>query len=261
MNGQTAAMQVQALHRYPLKSAQGGSVARLVVGSNGIEGDRTHALVTPDGATVLSAKRYRRLLEVEVADGVLRWPDTPDAWTLPDAGEIDAALDAALSTWLGVEAGIRAADRGTAVAYEMTFDPPDDDAEYVSIDAPPGSFVDLAAVHLVARQTLDGCAAARPDLDWDVRRFRPNVVVDAPGLAPFGEDAWVGRRIRVGNAVLHADQATVRCAMPLREQPGLDRQPDLYAAMEELHGNHVGLYLSVVEPGEVAVGDAVTLLD
>ena len=147
------------------------------------------------------------------------------------------------------------------VAYEMTFDPPDDEAEYYAIDAPAGSFLDLAAVHLVCTQTLDGCRAARPDLDWDVRRFRPNVVVDVPGLEPFGDDAWTGRRLRLGSVVLEAMQPTVRCAMPLRAQPGLASQPSLYAALEELHANHLGQYLSVVEPGEVRVGDPVEVLE
>ena len=51
--------------------------------------------------------------------------------------------------------------------------------------------------------------------------------------------------------------------MPLRAQPdGLARQPGLFAAMNELnpdHPNHLGLYLQVVNPGTIAVGDRVHL--
>ena len=106
--------------------------------------------------------------------------------------------------------------------------------------------------------TLAGCAAAHPDLDWDVRRFRPNLVVEGPTEA-FAEDDWCGGQVRIGSAVLSASQPTVRCAMPLRAQPGLDRQADLYEAMEALHANHLGIYLDVAEPGEIAVGDRVRL--
>ena len=59
--------------------------------------------------------------------------------------------------------------------------------EYVDIPAPAGSFLDFAPVHLVTTATLEGCQAQRPDLDWDVRRFRPNLVIDVDG-PPFVEN-------------------------------------------------------------------------
>ncbi len=34
----------------------------------------------------------------------------------------------------------------------------------------------------------------------------------------------------------------------------------MYAALEALHANHLGIYLDVVAPGRVAVGDEVTVL-
>ncbi|MFM7225586.1 MAG: MOSC domain-containing protein, partial [Actinomycetota bacterium] len=58
-------------------------------------------------------------------------------------------------------------------------------------------------------------------------------------------------------------QPTVRCAMPLRAQPGLERQPSLFSAMNDLKAalpNHLGVYLDVAEPGEIRVGDAVELV-
>ncbi|MGH9206141.1 MAG: MOSC domain-containing protein, partial [Acidimicrobiales bacterium] len=91
----------------------------------------------------------------------------------------------------------------------------------------------------------------------DVRRFRPNLVVDAPGSSPFGEDQWCGIRLRIGSAVIEGMQPTVRCAMPLRAQPGLDAQPTLFKAMDSLHANHLGIYLNVIESGEIRVGDRV----
>jgi uncharacterized protein YcbX len=141
----------------------------------------------------------------------------------------------------------------------MTFDPPDDEAELFEIPAPPGSFLDLAPLHLISRQTLCQSGDARPDLNWDVRRFRPNVVVDAPGLSSYGEDAWCGKRLQIGTAVVAAMQPTVRCAMPLRAQPGLDSQPSLFKALDSAHANHLGIYLSVLEPGEFRVGDRVQI--
>ena len=135
--------------------------------------------------------------------------------------------------------------------------------EYVDIPAPAGSFLDFAPVHLVTTATLAGCQAQRPDLDWDVRRFRPNLVIDVDG-PPFVENDWGGHRLRIGaEAELEIMGPTVRCAMPLRAQPGLERQAELFRAMTDLNTrfpNHLGASARVCTSGRVATGDAVTLV-
>lgn len=254
---------VSGLWSYPVKSFQGHPADVLEVGPTGVADDRRWSLVTPDGAKALSAKRYKRLLEasVDVVDGapVVRLPDGRSFGPGPDG-------DAALSDWLGVSCRLAEAGPDTRVTYEMTFDPPDDTAEMVEIPAPPGSFVDLADVHLLSTNTLAGGRTHAPDLDWDVRRFRPNVVVDLPGADPFAEDAWAGTVIALGDVRIRVDQPTVRCAMPLRAQPAsddagpLDAQPGLYEAMDRLHANHLGVYATVVEPGTIRVGDPVEVV-
>ena len=149
----------------------------------------------------------------------------------------------------------------------MTFDPPDDDAEYYEIPAPTGTFLDLAPLHLVTTTTLDHCAQARPDLNWDVRRFRPNLLFDTGTgtdavVEPFVENGWVDVELMIGpDVVIRVISATVRCAMPLRAQPGLHREPELFRAMTQLNEsipNHLGAYAEVISPGTVRVGDAVS---
>jgi uncharacterized protein YcbX len=247
---------VSDLWVYPVKSLQGASVAALEIGPGGVVGDRTWGFVDEATTTVASAKRHKALLEAE---------GHADRVVLPDGRELalddPATVGQAMSDWLARPMRlIRSADQ-TGLAYEMTFDPPDDSAELFEIPMADGSLLDLAHVHVVVAGTLAHCAAQRPDLDWDVRRFRPNVVVDLPS-EPFAENAWAGRRLRLGDAVLTVSQPTVRCAMPLRAQPGLDRQPELFRAINELNGampNHLGIYLEVTTPGRVALGDQVQL--
>ncbi len=248
---------VARVWRYPVKSLQGLEPEAIEVGPTGVVGDRTHGLVDPAGRHVLSAKRTSTLLEAAADDHAI---------TLPDGTRVvldDPAADDLLSAWLGRPVRLSAPTPGASVSYQMTFDPPDDDAELVDIPTPAGSFVDLAAIHLVTTATLDGCAGARPDLDWDVRRFRPNLLLDVSG-PPFVEGEWLGRHLRVGTATLSIDTPTVRCAMPLRAQPGgIERQPELFHAMSELNTvspNHLGAYCSVVEPGTARPGDPVELL-
>ncbi len=244
---------VVALRRYPVKSMQGLEVDALTLRPDGVEGDRRRACIDEATGRVMSAKRFGRLLEAAADD---------DGVTLPDGTRLaygDPEMDAALSRWLGRDVRLEEAAPTTQRSYEMTFDPPNDDAEYHEIPIPVGTYLDLAAVHLVSQATLGGAAAAHGALDWDVRRFRPNVVVDGVG-EPFGEDAWCGSALSVGSARLAARQPTVRCAMPLRAQPGLERQPRLFDALSELHDNHLGTYLDVVAPGKISVGDEVEVL-
>lgn len=244
------------LWRYPVKSFQGERMVSLELGERGVQGDREWALIERGTGRLMSAKRYRALFAAAAAtiDGTV-------VVTLPDGSELaatDGDASDRLSRWLELDVELRHVDDHVQVGYEMTFDPPDDQAEMHVIPAPQGSFLDLAHLHLVSRATLAGVAAARTDLDWDVRRFRPNVVVElGPDAAPFTEDGWSGTTVAIGGAGVRVDQPTVRCAMPLRAQPGLDRQAELYQALEDLHANHLGVYCSVVAPGTVALEDGV----
>jgi uncharacterized protein len=243
---------VAALRRYPVKSMQGLEVDRVAVGPAGIEGDRRRACIDEETGRIMSAKRFGRLLEASADD---------EGITLPDGCRLrygDDGMDEALTAWLGRPVRLEERSPDTQRSYEMTFEPPNDEAEFYEIPSPAGSYLDLAAVHLLSRATLAGGEAAHGELDWDVRRFRPNVVVEGPD-EPFVEDGWCGATLAVGTARLAARQSTVRCAMPLRAQPGLDRQPRLFPALTELHDNHLGTYLDVVEPGEIRVGDAVAV--
>ena len=247
---------VAGLRRYPVKSMQGHAVDTLTVVPSGVEGDRAFGLVDGETGRLASAKRFSRLLEATGYDDAVLLPDgTRVALAAPDAG-------AALSAWLGHPFTVERVGPASEWNYQMTLDPPNDEAELFDIPAPKGTLLDWAPLHLVASATLDHCAATRPDLDWDVRRFRPNIVLGG-GDAPFAEDGWVGRSLRMGSVVLTVRQPTVRCAMPLRAQPGLERQPGLFDAMSELNAafpNHLGVYLDVAEPGEVRVGDPVVLV-
>ena len=222
---------VTDLFRYPVKSMQGLAEPTLDLTAAGFEGDRRWALIDRETGRLMSAKRWSALLMASADD---------EAITLPDGSRVVLVADdadAALSAWLGREVHLAEAASGTEVSYEMTFDPPDDHAEYYAIHAPPGSFLDLTAAHLAARPTLREAGGRHGDLDWDIRRFRPNLVVDGD-LEPFGEDAWVGATLRVGTArlggppghraVRHAAPGPARPRSPgpdVRRPGGPPRQP------------------------------------
>lgn len=251
---------VASCFRAPVKSMQGMSVDSLDFTDTAAVGDRTWGLNDSVSGKLMTAKRYGRLLEACADDTTITLNDGRTfAIDAPDASST-------LSDWLGQQVTLTKAGEVPDTGYEMTFDPPNDDAEYFEIPTPPGTFLDLAAAHLISSASLAACAAARPDLNWDVRRFRPNLVLEvADDVEPFGEEEWVGQHLHIGTAVLSVQSPTVRCAMPLRaqpshdDQPALDRQRSMFAAMNELTPtpNHLGLYLQVIQPGTVSIGDSV----
>ncbi len=68
----------------------------------------------------------------------------------------------------------------------------------------------------------------------------------------------MGGRIRLGaDAVLPVTMPTVRCVVPTREQPGLDRRREVSRALMETGDRFLGVYADVSHPGLVRVGDEV----
>jgi uncharacterized protein len=246
---------VTQLWRFPVKSLQGDRADELVLGPAGPEGDRQWGVIDAATGKVLTAKRWRTLLDARARID----PGGAVVITLPDGTDHtagDRATDVALSAWLGREVRLRRPP-AAATAYELTMDPTDDSSETWDFATPPGSFVDLAAVHLITDASLAAAAALGPGSDWDVRRFRPTIVVGVDE-AGFVEDDWIGGRLVVGHAVVEPFMRTPRCAMPTRAQPGgLARDTGVSRTLTDRHGNDLGVYASVARPGPVRVGDSV----
>jgi uncharacterized protein YcbX len=247
---------VASCHRYPVKSFQGLDVEQLEVAADRIVGDRTRGIVGTDGL-LLSAKQRPELLHASADDTGIELPDGRRL------GYDDPGVNTALCEWLGAAVALTEPGSTEALHYRMTFDPPDDGAELVDIPVPPGTLLDVAPVHLLTTATLAEAVGRHPGLDWSVRRFRPNLVLDVDA-EPFVEDSWVGHRLAVGSEViLHINQPTVRCAMPLRAQPGLSRQIEAYRPLTDLNEDfpyHFGSYVSVTRPGRLNIGDEIRVL-
>jgi uncharacterized protein YcbX len=100
-------------------------------------------------------------------------------------------------------------------------------------------------------------------IDGDGRRFRMLFEVD--GLEALAEEAWGGRRVRVGEATLLVGDPTPRCAVPSASPDTGCRDRDVLRELLEMRGSNdgescLGVYAEVVEPGIVRVGDEVEVL-
>jgi hypothetical protein len=243
---------ISQLWRYPVKSMQGELVDALEIGPGGAVGDRTLAVVDPAAGKVLSAKRYADLLlasaRVDGDDVVL---------TLPDGSEhaaSDPGVHAALSAWLDHEVRLAAPVEGEALPMEMYSGMSDESTPLFDWAGPAGTWLDLADAHWLTTSSL-AAAAELHDGQWDVRRFRPTALIET-GAAGFIEDSWTELELgEVGSTVL---MPTMRCSMPSRAQPGLDRDKAIGTTLRDQHGNNLGVYASITRGGTIHVGDSVT---
>jgi uncharacterized protein YcbX len=118
------------------------------------------------------------------------------------------------------------------------------------------SVISLGTVHGVER------AAGR---DVDLRRFRPNVVLETNSVEPFAEDRWVGRTLMFGDgnsgAALKVTMRDERCVMVNLDPDTAERDSEVMKTVVRLNENYAGVYGTVVRAGELRVGQVVTLCE
>ncbi|MCR9266342.1 MAG: MOSC domain-containing protein [Alphaproteobacteria bacterium] len=92
----------------------------------------------------------------------------------------------------------------------------------------------------------------------DPLRFRGNLLID--GLPAWSEIAWVGQTIRVGEIRMRAESRIGRCAATSVNLDTGERDIDLPKALFEHYGHtQCGVYLTVLDAGELRCGDPVSL--
>jgi uncharacterized protein len=223
--------------RYPVKSVRGERPERLRIEPGGVPGDRAWALRTEDGKRGSGKNTHRWARLDHMLEMSARLAGDSAVLRLPDGRELDVAapeLPAALTEVVGRPVTVTAKEEGP--------------------------HHDVAPVHLVTSSTLRWWAGQAPDARVGWQRARPNLVVDTDGAEGRAEDGWLGRRLRVGSALLEVTEPTIRCVMVTQDQLGLGRSAALLRVLAP-YELALGGYADVLEPGSAAPGDEVWLLD
>jgi uncharacterized protein YcbX len=194
------------------------------------------------------------VVRVTLPDGSFVTSDQPDATRV-------------LSSALGREVALAQArpDGESSGAQAEEYWPDIEGLDYrdtvTDFELPAGTFFDLATVHLLTTATIDRLRSLYPEGRFEVRRFRPNIVVSTgTGREGFVEDAWVGRTVAIGDDVrLRITGPCPRCVMTTLAQGDLPKDSGILRAAAQHNHANVGVYAEVAAGGTVRRGDAVTL--
>lgn len=227
---------VVGLWRYPVKSMGAEPLDAVDVSWHGLAGDRRWAFVRSG-----------------VANSGFPWltlRERPDMWHyLPSFAE--PARPDKSRTLVQTPSG---------VVYDVV-DPALGDELW-----PVGAYVikqdrgifDTFPLSLITTQTITRLGE-RVGAHLDVQRFRPNILVDADDVQPFGEDAWVGCVLRVGAMRMRVDKRDGRCVVINIDPVTTERNPAILRTVAQERDNCLGVYGSTVEPGRVAMNDPVVV--
>jgi uncharacterized protein YcbX len=279
-------MTISEIWRYPLKSMIGERVAHAELAGAGMVGDRAWAVRDEVKGGIRGAKKIGRLMQL--AASYVDGPGGPVTITMPDGSTVRTdAEDVAevVSAALDHEVTLGPLQPPTDLDHYRRGAPDSDDLieelnaifgreegeplpdlsvfppEILEYESPLGTYVDAFPMLLLSTSALRSLARAVPDSVVDVRRFRPNLVIDTGDAPGHPEFEWVGRTVRVGETELEVTTPCPRCVMITREIDETipsDRAVLRYV-VKELDQN-VGVYATVATPGPVRLGDPVELL-
>jgi uncharacterized protein YcbX len=289
--------QVKEIWRYPVKSMGGERISTGFLSAKGLAGDRLWAVLDKD-SEIKSARQWPKLIQMKASFSSINEinADTyaaavPDIEiSIPGHNAISsrtAETNNALTAFLGHECHLEALRPASDSAF---YTPPNDrdgsnlDVELDKLDdegdfdfsetpeemfdvlsrfmTPPGTFFDSLPLHILSTQIM-AHLAAKSSADADRRRFRPNILLDFPESgSEIPEFELVGKRIRIGEAVIKIRAKTIRCSIPSRAQPllELEHDPGMTRAMVKVFERHIGVYANIEAEGAIEVGAPVELL-
>lgn len=232
---------VKQIFRYPVKSMAGESLQSCALGWHGLENDRRFAfrrMEDSGGFPWLTAGRLASLLRYQPF-----WSE--------NGAEAKPVLYVRTPEGKELEASSEALRAEIAEAYGK-------DVQLMQLKH--GIF-DEAAVSLITQGTIYGLGIECGKL-LDVRRFRPNIVIESMTAEPFAEDQWVGRVLQFGSddgpeiSIMLRD---VRCAMLNLDPDTAESDPVVLKSVARINEVCAGVYATVTKTGTVSVGQKLYL--
>jgi uncharacterized protein len=280
---------VKEIWRYPVKSMGGERLERSAIDPGGLPGDRSWAVRDEKRGGIRGAKKIPDLMRCHArfaGSPTRERPGVPEI-TLPDgsslradaadaAARVSAAVNREVTLWplqpadaldhyrrgapdhADVETELRAIfgrERDEPLPDLASFPP-----ELFQYESPLGTYFDAFPLLVLTTASLERLAKVAPQSRVDVRRFRPNLLIETPvGVADYVEREWAGRKLRVGGLELECTIACPRCVMITHGFDDLPRDSALLRAVVRDASQSIGVYARALGAASVALGDPVEL--
>ena len=222
--------------RYPVKSMGAEPLEKAEVSWFGLAGDRRWAFVRDEarhsGFPWLTIRERTDMHTYQPAFLDLEKPDASAVVVITPQGEEVNLTDPKLATEL-YPAGAR------LVKHHR------------------GSF-DAFPLSLITTQTVNQLSASVGS-PMDIRRFRPNLLIEATADRPFIEDEWVGRVLHIGDLCMRVDQRDGRCVIITVDPETSERNPAVLRNVAKDRQGCLGVYGSVVTPAGITLEDPIYL--
>lgn len=283
------------IFRYPVKSMKGHSLTSALMTKRGIPGDRAWALKDEERGGIKGGKRFPQLMSmtptftsepneqnisptvtITLQDGQVVSSTDSDInatlskavgspvslWPILPEDQLEHYLRPAMDENIDVEAYYRE-------IFARNPDEPLPDVslfpeEVLKYESPPGSYFDAFPILIMSKASLmhlnEAAAAAGGQSNFDVRRFRPNILLDIDANG-FPENQWMGRRAKIGSAVIKFEMACPRCVMTTHGFDDLPKDAKIMRHLVKENGGNLGAYVSIEAPGTFAQGDVIEFLD
>ena len=268
---------VTQIWRYPVKSMMGERLLEAELGENGIPGDRAWAVRDEKRGGIRGAKKIPQLMDMEASSR----GDAP--LIIARDGHSAAANDPHIHQWLSEK-----------LKHPVTLWPlvppeqldhyrrgaPDSDdpleefrtvmgrlpgeslpdfsdmPELLEFESPPGTYFDAFPILLLSQQSLQTLNALYEESIFDVRRFRPNVLLDfTDSDMPFPEQDLIGKTVTIGDAVLDVVATCPRCSMTTHAFADLPKDTKIMRRLVEKTDGNLGVYATIKTPGAIKEAD------
>ncbi len=256
---------VDSLWRYPVKSMRGEELHEAFIGFAGVYGDRVFAVkssASPKGFPYLTGREQQAMLcyrprfrhpdqaaqptNLTDAEGI--GPGLTPVYGDPTAFMVDVETPSGAILAIDDPALLSMLSEGIRETHTLT------------LLRSERALTDCRPVSLFSVQTVKQLATEL-GIELDQRRFRANIYVDLKSAGGFGEDALVGRSVRIGSRVVIAIlQRDSRCKMITLDPETGVANPDVIRTLANAHDGMAGVYCAVLVEGTLRKGDAIELM-
>lgn len=280
---------IKEIWRYPVKGMSGESVESCFLDEKGLQGDRLFAVRDTVRQEIQSCKFRPGLLNCiatysepeEVLSNLnfsVLFPDGQQVSS--DSDEMNQKISQLLGhdstiesirpiqeadfyrrykkdehTWLEELKATFAREPG-----EPLPDFSDLEQDFVDYVTQLGSFFLVSPFHIVTTSSIEFLKTLTPDADWDMRRFRPNIVIEpVEGYSGLVEQAWVNQSISIGNASIECSSPAPRCGAVTRELQGIKADKSMLRTIIKHAEQNLGIYGDITGSNSLRVGDVVYL--